>query len=114
MKRIKCKYCRAKPRIEFSALYRGIEMCHECACEYSKIFDGTKNRKERKVEESNAEESLVLNAFERGWRAEEEEQGLPHMEISQIIKDDYIYLYLSLAQLAYEELISKLKEENES
>ena len=84
MKRIKCRYCGAKPRVKFSVVYRGLEMCHDCSCEYGKIFDGRESRKDKK-----AKENPLFESFKRGWRLEEEVSGLEPLEIPQAIKEYY-------------------------
>jgi len=40
MKRIRCKFCHAKPRVQFAVSYAGHEMCQDCRWEYQTIFEG--------------------------------------------------------------------------
>ena len=40
MKRIHCKFCHAKPRVQYAVTYAGHEMCADCKWEYQAIFEG--------------------------------------------------------------------------
>ena len=81
MKRIKCKYCGARPRVQFASVFRDIEMCHDCACEYSAIFDGFQGRRKK----SNP----LFESFKKGWESEEEENNLQRLPIPPVILEYY-------------------------
>lgn len=47
----RCKYCRARHRPEFMLHFADKSVCHECACEYRKMFFDYKNRDQKRLEE---------------------------------------------------------------
>lgn len=93
MKRMKCKYCRAKHRVQFAVVYRNIEMCQDCAAEYAKIFDGFQNRAERK-----SKKNPLFKAFKEGWEAQEKENNLSKVPIPPAIQQYYIELFKQFEQ----------------
>lgn len=82
--REKCKYCRAKHRESFNLHLPDKVICEACASEYRKIFFNFQNRKER-----NPRKNTLFEAFEKGWRDAEREEGLVHRPIPKEIQDYY-------------------------
>lgn len=128
MKRIKCKYCGAKPREEFAVKYAGHTMCAECHIEYQAILEGklSKGEEERSLHEyigveGNIQRDYQFNkitnplfrAFEKGWKKAEDDHGLQKLEIPAHIQRFYQVLWLS-ERLRWESITEeKLKADNE-
>jgi len=60
VKRFRCPYCHAKPRVEFSVFYRGKQLCNECTLEYAAIFDGFKSKRNKSVKVSEEADQKEL------------------------------------------------------
>lgn len=112
MKRIRCKFCGAKPRAQFAVSYAGHEMCAECKYEYQSILEGQlpTNRLMKVYKEQLASEfenlttSEMLDlcahgldkskaAFMDGWRKFETDEGLSPILFSEEMEREYERLY---------------------
>lgn len=65
------------------------QVCHDCACEYRKIFFNYQDRESRKRKNYNP----LFDAFERACIHAEQRKGYEHQEIPQFMKDEYDRLW---------------------
>ena len=90
MKRIRCKFCGARPRIQFAVKYAGLTMCAECKIEYQAIFEGKLINGAIEKQPKNP----LFEAFKRGWEQTEVDHKLNPLQIPGHIESFYHALWL--------------------